>query len=35
MGIVDMINTIDTELVLVLGVIYIAWQCYKIRKAQK
>ena len=32
MGIVDLINTIDTNLVVVLGIIYIAWQMYKAKK---
>jgi len=32
MGIVDLINTIDTQLVTVLGIIYIAWQMYKAKK---
>jgi hypothetical protein len=32
MGIVDLINTIDTQLVTVLGIIYIAWQTYKNKK---
>lgn len=29
MGIIDLINTIDTQLVTVLGIIFIAWQVYK------
>lgn len=32
MGIIDMLNTIDTQLVTVLGIIYIAWQVYKSKK---
>lgn len=32
MGLIDLINSIQTDLVVVLGVIYIAWQMYKARK---
>jgi hypothetical protein len=32
MGIIDMFNTIDTQLITVLGIIYIAWQMYKAKK---
>lgn len=32
MGIIDMFNTIDTQLITVLGIIYIAWQIHKANK---
>lgn len=35
MGLIDMINTIDTELVILAGIIYLVYSVHKMKKSVK